>query len=81
MLNYINPNTIEFRFFKSPKNYHQFMYRLEFTDAIVKFVRQFSGGIDIWNDNERILNSFIDFIKFNKNKYVHLNKYISCIVN
>ena len=80
MVNFCNRNTIEFRFFKSPKTYTTFMRDMEFTDAICKFI-QFMDRKDqalmcISSNIGKIWELFFIYVTKNKNLYSNLYKYL-----
>lgn len=55
-------NTVEFRIFASVQNREDFFYKLEFTDALVRFARSAQ-----WH--ELTTKDFISYISKNKSKY------------
>lgn len=83
MINFGNNKTIEFRFFKSPKTYKSFITKIEFVDAIMKYIK----AIKDKEINDLIFKSqlkkfffwknFVDYVKENNDKYEFLNKYFS----
>ena len=79
-INFVNKNTIQFRFFSSPKSYNLFMTRLQFVVAITKFIRDIDDSIlfkYINNLNEvKIWNLFSNYLKQQEESYPYLYKYI-----
>lgn len=71
-INVSNKNTIEFRIFKSPQNYAEFMSRLEFVKALCDYTKPGAVALSISKFKDK--EPFFEFVKQNKTSYPNLSE-------